>query len=277
MISNINKTKEILSFYNLNAKKKFGQNFLVDSNIINKICDCADVNKEDTIIEIGPGIGALTEVLCNRAKKVYAFDIDPDMVNILNHELKDCSNLVVFNKDFLDINISDYIKEDNIKVVSNLPYYITTPLLLKLLNEVKVKEIYIMIQLEVASRIIGKCNTKDYGSLSCLVEYMGKANFEFKVTRNCFYPAPNVDSAILSIIKEKRDYKLNNEPNFLKFIQNIFSMRRKTLINNICNNYDIKRDILESILNELNIKLNVRSEELLLDDIYNIYIKLFEE
>lgn len=276
MIANINKTKEILNYYGLQAKKKFGQNFLIDYNIIEKIVKTANIDKDTIVVEIGPGIGALTEALCMNAKKVYAFDIDSDMVNILKKELS-FENLEIINKDFLDVNLYDYIdKCSKIKVVSNLPYYITTPLIFKLLNIDIVDEIYVMVQNEVASRIIGKPNTKEYGSLSVLIMYKASANYEFKVTRNCFYPAPNVDSAILSIKKIKNDYNVNNEPKFLKFIQNIFEMRRKTLVNNILNKYDINRNKIEDILVKNSFDINVRSESLTLDDIIKIYKDLEE-
>lgn len=274
MIASINKIKELLQKYNLQAKKKFGQNFLVDSNVVKKIVACASINKETTVIEIGPGLGSMTELLCENAKRVICFEIDRDMVNILTSELT-FDNLEIIEKDFLKVNLNDYIKEkERIIVVSNLPYYITTPIILKILEDSIVSEIYVMVQDEVADRLVSDAGSKDYGSLSVLIKYYSDAKYEFKVSRNCFYPSPNVDSAIVSMKKNKKDYKLNNEAKFLKFVQDIFAMRRKTLINNIINKYSLKRDQIEKVLDELGLDTNVRSENLNLDQIVNLYNKI---
>lgn len=274
MIASINKTKELLQKYNLQAKKKFGQNFLIDSNVVKKIVACANINKETTVIEIGPGLGSMTELLCENAKKVICFEIDHDMVNILTSELT-FDNLEIIEKDFLKVNLNDYIKEkERIIVVSNLPYYVTTPIITKILEDDIVSEIYVMVQDEVADRFVGLPGNKDYGSITVLINYYSDAKYEFKVSRNCFYPSPNVDSAIVSMKKNKKDYELNNEAKFLKFVQDIFAMRRKTLINNIINKYSLKRDKIEGILAELGLDVNVRSENLNLDKIVNLYNKL---
>lgn len=274
MIASINKIKELLQIYDLQAKKKFGQNFLIDSNVVKKIVACANIDKNTTVIEIGPGLGSMTELLCESAKKVICFEIDHDMVNILTKEL-DCNNLEIVEKDFLKVDLSDYIKvEERIIVVSNLPYYVTTPIVTKILEDDIVSEIYVMVQDEVADRFVGLPGNKDYGSITVLINYYSDAKYEFKVSRNCFYPSPNVDSAIVSMKKCKRDYSLKNESNFLKFAQDIFSMRRKTLINNIINKYPIKREKIEEILKEIGLDTNIRSENLNLDKIVELYKKL---
>ena len=274
MIASVNKVKELLNKYNLQAKKKFGQNFLIDNNIVKKIVDSANVDENTVVVEIGPGLGAMTEELCKKASKVICFEIDHDMVAILNNELS-FENLSVIEKDFLKVNLKDYINDEKrIIVVSNLPYYITTPIITKILEDNIVSEIYVMVQDEVADRLACDAGSKDYGSLSVLIKYYSSAKYEFKVSRNCFYPSPNVDSAIVSMKKDKKEYNLNNEANFLKFVQNIFEMRRKTLINNILNKYDVKREKIEEILEELGFDKNIRSESLKLDEIVEIYKKI---
>ena len=274
MIASVSKTKEILSKYELQAKKRFGQNFLIDSNIVKKIVDTSNVNENTIVIEIGPGIGAMTELLAEKAKKVICFEIDKDMVEIIANEVigKGIKNVEVKEIDFLKVDLKDYdLTSDRIIVVSNLPYYITTPIIFKLLGEDIVTEIYVMVQDEVARRLVGMPGTKDYGSLSVMINFLAEAKFEFKVGRNCFLPAPNVDSAIVSIKRKKNDYRLKNEAKFLKFIQDIFEMRRKTLINNLLKKINISRDEIESKLIENDFDINVRSESLSLDQIVKLY------
>ena len=274
MIASVSKTKEILAKYELQAKKKFGQNFLIDSNIVSKIVKTANINKETVVIEIGPGIGAMTELLAKEAKKVYCFEIDKDMVEIINNEIinKGVENVEIHEIDFLKVDLSDYnLDDDRVIVVSNLPYYITTPIIFKLLNEEVVSEIYVMVQDEVGRRLVGRPKTKDYGSLSVMINFLADAKFEFKVGRNCFLPVPNVDSGIVSIKKVKNDYKLKNEANFLKFVQVIFEMRRKTLVNNLLKSFSFDRIDLEAKLNEIRIDYNCRAESLNLDEIVKIY------
>ena len=276
MIASISKVKELLTKYDLQAKKRYGQNFLIDSNVVKKIIDTANIDKDTIVIEIGPGLGSMTEGLCMVANKVIAFEIDHDMVEILNNELK-FDNLTVIEKDILKVDLKDYVTEDKRTiVVSNLPYYITTPIISKILVDDIVSEIFVMVQDEVADRLTSNVGSKDYGSLSVLINYYSSSKYEFKVTRNCFYPSPNVDSAIVSMKKNKKDYKLNNEAKFLKFTQDIFETRRKTLVNNVLRKYDINRTKIEEILEERGFSKDVRSECLTLDDIIYIYRKMCE-
>lgn len=278
MIGSFKRTNEILKKYDLRAKKGFGQNFLIDENILNKIIKVSNVNKEDGVIEIGPGIGALTEHLCINAKKVLSYDIDPDMIEILNNELKDYSNLKVINEDFLNVDLGkiDYFQDcSNVKVISNLPYYITTPIITKLLTEDFVSEMYLMVQKEVGLRLSGKPRTKDYNALSVFMTYKSKCKIEFDVPRNCFLPAPNVDSVIISVKKIKSEIKVNNEAHFLKFIQAIFTQRRKTTVNNICSFYGLSKEDVANILINTGFTSSVRSEELSLEDIYKLYNAIF--
>ena len=274
MIASVSKTKEILSKYELQAKKRFGQNFLIDGNVVSKIVKTANINKETTVIEIGPGIGAMTELLAKEAKEVICFEIDKDMVEIITNEVinNGVDNVTVNEMDFLKVNLDDYkFCGNRVIVVSNLPYYITTPIIFKLLNEEIVSEIYVMVQDEVGRRLVGLPGTKDYGSLSVMIKFLADAKFEFKVGRNCFLPAPNVESAIVSIKRIKNDYSLKNESKFLKFVQIIFEMRRKTLVNNLLKSFSFERTFLEEKFNEINIEVGCRAESLTLDEMVNIF------
>lgn len=279
MIGTSRRTNEILKKYNLRAKKGYGQNFLIDENILNKIINTSGVTKDDGVIEIGPGIGALTEQLLINSKKVMAFEIDSDMISILNNELKEYSNLRIVNEDFLKVSSidNDYFKDCNrIIVVSNLPYYITTPLISKLLLGFEdINEMYLMVQKEVGQRLSGKPKTKDYNALSVFMEYKSKTKIEFSVPRNCFIPAPNVDSVVISVKRVQSNLEVNNEPHFLKFVQAIFNQKRKTLINNLINSYSFLKDEIQEILIKLNHNESVRSEELSLNQIHELYMAIF--
>lgn len=281
MISTKNKTIEILNRNGIFAKKKFGQNFLIDSNIVMKIVKTANITKETNVIEIGPGIGAMTEILAKEAGKVLCFEIDEDMVNILNEEIKN-DNVKIVNKDFLKVDLDEemryFIEPKNIVVVSNLPYYITTPIIFKLLEYSKnIEKMVFMVQKEVSERLTAKPGSREYGSLSVLIELNGTMKKEFNVSRNCFYPVPNVDSEIVSMEINKNDSALKNDPIFGKFIQNIFEMKRKTLANNICKKTNFSRDDLNKILQELGLSESVRAESLSLNQISKIYEALVKE
>ena len=280
MISNKNTTIEILNRYGLFAKKKFGQNFLIDSNIVKKIVTTANIDKETGVIEIGPGIGGMTEVLAMNAGKVLCYEIDEDMVKILSDVITN-DNVKVINKDFLKVDILEdltYFKDmEKIVVVSNLPYYITTPIIFKLLDHSDIiSAMYFMVQKEVCTRLTAEEDNKDYGSLSVLIKLNGAAKQEFIVTRNCFYPAPNVDSAIVSIKVNQNDSSLKNDPNFLKFVQNIFEQKRKTLYNNVSNKYGVTKEKFNECVNELGLSESVRAEKLSLDKIIKIYEMLIK-
>lgn len=271
----INKT---LNENNLSAKKKFGQNFLTDQNILTQIVNAAELDKETAVIEIGPGLGSLTERLCETAGFVLCYEIDKDLIELLKNNLSNYNNYEVVNADILDVNINLDIEEKlknykKIYVVANLPYYITTPIILGLLTKTKLITRYVMMmQLEVADRICGKPKTKDYNALSIAVEYRAKAIKVCKVPRTVFIPSPNVDSAVvkLDLYKEKK-YDVKNEEFFFDFVRLCFTQRRKTLVNNLSSKYN-KTDILE-ILNNLGISLTVRSEELDINDFISLALK----
>ena len=261
---NLKEVKELLNKYDANALKKYGQNFLIDDNILNTISNSLD-NDLGAVIEIGPGLGSLTRKLVKRFNKVLAYEIDPKMIEVLNDTIFE-PNFHIISGDFLktDIerDIQEYFKQDNIYVIANLPYYITTPILLKILEEApSIKKMTIMIQKEVAARFLGKPNTKDYNSLSVLIQTYMKVSKVCDVSSNCFYPAPLVDSTVIKLErKEKPDYEIKNEKQFLKINRMLFKQRRKTIMNNLKEGYT-KEEIL-SALKILNIKETARSESL---------------
>lgn len=251
----------------LYAKKKFGQNFLKDQNILSKIVEAAELDKDTLVIEIGPGLGSLTERLCESAGFVLAYEIDTDLIPILNDNLKEHDNFIIINKDILEVDINKDLEEYEFKynkiiLVANLPYYITTPIILGMLEKTKkIKKYVMMIQLEVADRICGKPKTKDYNALSIAIGYRASAHKNFNVPRTVFIPEPNVDSAVITLdLYENPKYIAKNEELFFKLIRESFNQRRKTLINNLSNTYS--KDLITKMLNDFNIKPNVRSEEL---------------
>ena len=271
----LNKVKQILKDNNLNAKKQFGQNFLVDNNILNKIAHSASINDDTIIVEIGPGMGALTEKLLEKAKKVVCYEIDTDMVHILQDRFESFikeEKLVINHKDFLKANLEkDLEGYKNVKVVANLPYYITTPILIKICEELtELDEMIVMMQKEVALRICGKPSTKDYNALSVLIQYNHKAELLFDVGRGCFYPEPDVTSSIVKIKKIDSIIKPRNEEFFYSFNRNIFKQRRKTLVNNLKQSYNYTKEQIEDTLNKLNLSLTIRSEALSVNEIINL-------
>lgn len=268
--------KEILNRYQIYAKKMYGQNFLLDKNILEKIIKISNITKEDTIIEIGPGIGCLTEYLAINSKRVVAYEIDKDMVEILKDTLKDYNNIEIRHIDFMKADLSEYQDISNVKVVANLPYYITTAIITKLLSETQISNFTFMVQKEVGDRMTGTPNTKDYNALSVMMKYMTNSHLASTVSRNCFYPAPNVESALLVVSRKKSDYTPKNEANYLKFIQNAFLQRRKTLINNLNQAYGINKQELEVVLTKNQLKINCRAEELDDKEIFKIYKSIFE-
>ncbi len=244
-------------------KKKFGQNFLQDNNIIKKIADVASPTKEDIIIEIGPGGGALTTELVKKTK-VIAYEIDKELEETLNNKFKDDDIEIIFD-DFLNRNIKEDLnkyKYKNIYVIANLPYYITTPIINKIISEkLDVKQMVLMVQKEVGERFTAEPGTKDYGSITVFLNYYFNLKKEFIVSRNAFYPKPNVDSIIVSLNKKEK-IKVNNEEQLFKLIRDSFSQKRKTLKNNL-KEYDFSK--IEPVLISHNLPLDVRAERIPLD------------
>ena len=280
MIGTPKKTFEILKKHGFTFKKSLGQNFLIDSNILNRIVDGTGVDKTVGVIEIGPGIGSLTEALAKKAKKVISFEIDGRLLPILAETLADYNNVEIINNDILKVDVDNIIAEkmsdcDKIMVVANLPYYITTPILTHLIeNTEKIDGYVVMMQREVANRLNAKVGTKDYNSLTILLNYYTDVEYLFTVPKKVFVPAPNVESAVVKIMtKEKKEFEVDQK--FFKFVRSCFVQRRKTLLNNLISSYgkDKKQDLQASCFDS-EIEATRRSETLTLTEFYNLYNNL---
>ncbi len=275
-------TKRIIRENNFHIKKKFGQNFLTDKKILDKIVSSANIDGSIGVIEIGPGLGVLTAKLCERAKYVLAYEIDSELIPILNENLSEYENKTILNIDILEADVERDIKMylsdcSKIYVVANLPYYITTPILLQLLQTTKVDKYVVMMQLEVADRLCGSVKTKDYNSLSITIQYQANVKRLFKVPRTVFNPMPNVDSAVIEIdVFKERDHKPQNESFFFDVVRSSFSQRRKTLINNLMNRFGPEREKFTEILSSLNISPTARSEELSVDNFIDLSDKILK-
>lgn len=275
-IADYSVTKAVLERHGFTFKKSFGQNFLTDTNILQKIVDTAEIDKNVNVIEIGPGIGALTEFLAENAAEVMAFEIDERLVPILEDTLRDHDNVKVINEDVLKADLQTRVKEfENpnlpIKVVANLPYYITTPILMHLIeSKIPFAEFVVMMQKEVADRISAEPNTKAYGSLSIAVQYYMTAKVAFVVPRTVFVPAPNVDSAILKMTRRKQPLvEVKDEDFFFRVSKASFVHRRKTLWNNLTSHFGKSEEVknkLEQALENATIKPSIRGEALSISD-----------
>ena len=275
-IADYSVTQAVLERHGFTFKKSFGQNFLTDTNILQKIVDTAEIDKNVNVIEIGPGIGALTEFLAENAAEVMAFEIDERLVPILEDTLRDHDNVKVINEDVLKADLQTRVKEFEspnlpIKVVANLPYYITTPILMHLIeSKIPFAEFVVMMQKEVADRISAEPNTKAYGSLSIAVQYYMTAKVAFVVPRTVFVPAPNVDSAILKMTRRKQPLvEVKDEDFFFRVSKASFVHRRKTLWNNLTSHFGKSEEVknkLEQALENAAIKPSIRGEALSISD-----------
>lgn len=275
-IADYSVTRAILERHGFTFKKSFGQNFLTDTNILQKIVDTAEIDKKVNVIEIGPGIGALTEFLAENAAEVMAFEIDDRLVPILADTLRDFDNVTVVNQDILKVDLAQYMAEFKnpdlpIKVVANLPYYITTPILMHLIESgIPFSEFVVMMQREVADRISAQPNTKAYGSLSIAVQYYMTAKVAFIVPRTVFVPAPNVDSAILKMVRRDQPaVAVQDEKFFFKVSKASFVHRRKTLWNNLTSHFGKSEETkakLTAALEQAELSPSVRGEALALAD-----------
>lgn len=265
-------TIEVLQKYNFAFQKRFGQNFLIDTHVLEKIIAASQISKEDFVLEIGPGIGTMTQYLAEYAREVAAVEIDNTLIPILKDTLKDWDNVTVINDDILKVDIRKLALERNggkpIKVVANLPYYITTPIIMGLFeNQVPVDSITIMVQKEVADRMQVGPGTKDYGALSLAVQYYAKPEIVANVPPNCFMPRPKVGSAVIRLERyEKPPVEVSNEKLMFRIIRASFNQRRKTLVNGLKNSQELSysREEIEEVLNECGIPLNIRGEALTL-------------
>lgn len=252
--------------YQFDFKKSFGQNFLKDVNIVQKIARSADIKEPSLVIEIGPGAGILTKELSKLAGQVLAYEIDHRLETILDYELKNCSNIDIIYDDFLNRNLKEDLKKyqyENLYVVSNLPYYITTPIITKIIDEgIDVEKIVVMIQKEVGDRFSAKPNSKDYNSLTVFLNYHFDVQKLFLVSRNQFVPKPNVDSVVVSLTKKKEKLLLLDSKQFFQLVRDSFRFKRKTLKNNL-KNYDLEK--IEQVLEKHNMNLTVRAEQIPLE------------
>ena len=286
-IADYSVTRAILERHGFTFKKSFGQNFLTDTNILQKIVDTAEIDENVNVIEIGPGIGALTEFLAENAAEVMTFEIDERLVPILADTLRDFDNVRVVNEDILKSDLQARIKEFSnpnlpIKVVANLPYYITTPILMHLIESgVPFSEFVVMMQREVADRISAQPNSKSYGSLSIAVQYYMTAKVAFIVPRTVFVPAPNVDSAILKMTRRDQPaVEVKDETLFFKVSKSGFTHRRKTLWNNLTSYFGKSNEVktkLESALDNAELSPSVRGEALDLQEFARLADSLYDE
>ena len=253
--------KEKLNKENFNFKKKFGQNFIVDKNIIKSIINKANINKDTLVIEIGPGAGSLTTELDKVSGHVIAYEIDKTLKPVL--EKQSLNNTTIIYEDFLKRNILEDLKKYNFKytyVVANLPYYITTPIIIKLIEDkINIDKIVVMVQKEVGDRFKAKPNTKEYNSLSIFLNYYYTVEKILDVSKNVFIPKPNVDSIVVSFTKKENKIKVENEQIFFKLVRDSFKQKRKTLKNNL-KNYNLEK--IEEVLKKHNLDLSVRAEAL---------------
>lgn len=272
-LGNPTSTIAVLKKYDFNFQKKYGQNFLIDANILEKIMDAAGVTKADCVIEIGPGIGTMTQYLCERAREVVAVEIDRKLIPILTQDtLADYDNVTVLNEDILKVDVNAIVRERNsgnpVKVVANLPYYITTPIIMGLFeSHVPLESITIMVQKEVADRMQVGPGTKDYGALSLAVQYYAKPQVMMTVPAGCFMPRPNVDSAVIKLTRHAQPpVTVPNEKMMFDLIRASFNQRRKTLVNSLGNaaGLSVKKERILLALEQLNLPPTVRGEALTL-------------
>ena len=282
-LGNARNTIEILEKHHFNFQKKFGQNFLIDGNILGKIMDAAQITEDDCVLEIGPGIGTMTQYLAERAKSVIAVEIDKNLIPILQETLSPYDNVKVIQEDILKVNIERIVREENdgkpIKVVANLPYYITTPIIMALFeNHVALQSITIMVQKEVAERMQAVPGTKDYGALSLAVCYYAKPEIIMKVPATCFMPKPNVDSAVIRLTRyEKPPVKAVDEAWLFSVIRASFNQRRKTLVNGLSNagNLGIGKEKIAEAIARMELSPTIRGETLTLEQFTELSNYLF--
>ncbi len=262
--------KDILDKYGFKFSKGLGQNFLIDGNIINKIADTAELDEKSGVLEIGPGFGTLTQVLCGKAKKVVAIEIDKSLERV-HKETLDYDNLKIIYDDFMKIDVNKLIEEEfnglNVKIVANLPYYITTPIIMKILEEkYKISKIVVMVQKEVAQRLNSVPGSKDYGAITLAVQYRADTEIAMLVPNTVFMPRPKVDSAVIefNILKAPR-ITVEDEDLLFSVIKASFGQRRKTLLNGLCNNLKLPKQRVKEALENVGIDPGIRGETLGLD------------
>lgn len=271
-LGNPKRTIEVLQKYEFVFQKKFGQNFLIDTHVLDKIVNAAEITKEDFVLEIGPGIGTMTQYLASAAREVFAVEIDKALIPILEDTLQDYENVTILNEDILKVDIRKLAEERNggkpIKVVANLPYYITTPIIMGLFEgEVPIDSITVMVQKEVADRMQVGPGTKDYGALSLAVQYYAKPQILLNVPASCFMPRPNVDSAVIQLTRyEKPPVEVADEHLMFRLIRASFNQRRKTMTNSVGNSPElsVSKEQMAAALEKCGLSATVRGEALTL-------------
>ena len=273
-LGNSKNTIEVLQKYDFDFQKKFGQNFLIDSHVLDKIVSAAGITKDDFVLEIGPGIGTMTQYLAASARKVFAVEIDKALIPILEDTLKEFDNVQVINQDILKVDIKKLAEEHNdgkpIKVVANLPYYITTPIIMGLFeSQVPIDSITVMVQKEVADRMKVGPGTKDYGALSLAVQYYAEPYIVANVPPNCFMPRPKVGSAVIRLTRhEKPPVEVADEKLMFRLIRASFNQRRKTLANGLNNSPELSysKEEIQQTIEKCGFKAGIRGEALTLED-----------
>ena len=272
-LGNPKNTIAVLQKYGFHFQKKFGQNFLIDPHVLDKIIVYSGITNQDFVLEIGPGIGTMTQYLCENAREVAAVEIDQNLIPILNETLKEYENITILNEDILKLDINRLVEEKNqgkpVKVVANLPYYITTPIIMGLFeSHVPIKSITVMVQKEVADRMQVGPGTKDYGALSLAVQYYAKPEIVANVPPNCFMPRPKVGSAVIRLtVHEKPPVQVKDEKLMFQIIRAAFNQRRKTLVNALYNASDLgfSKEEIQECIDKLGIPVTVRGEALTLE------------
>lgn len=278
------RTKAIMERYGFNFKKGFGQNFLIDTNVLDNIADAAGICEEDTVLEIGPGFGSLTQVIAERAKKVIALEIDNRLIPILNETLADYKNIEIINMDVLKSDIEKLSKEKNngkpFKIVANLPYYITTPIIMDLIEKRNaVESMTVMVQKEVAERMQAGPKDGDYGALSIAVQFYSEASIDMIVQPSCFMPKPKVASAVITLkLRDKPPVEMKDKELFFKLVKCAFGQRRKTLLNTLCNQggFDMNKEEIAEIIRSSGLDEKIRGEALGIKEFANLSDRFYE-
>ncbi len=280
-MNTLSKTRSIMNKFNIVANKRYGQNFLIDDNILQGIVSAADITEEDLVIEIGPGLGNLTEYILNTAKYGLLVEIDPKMIAVLEDRFKDRTNYTLLNEDILKVDIDTLVEKiksekgidfKGIKVVANLPYYITTPIIFQLLEDSNcIESITVMVQKEVAERMTADSHSKEYGILTIMVDYFSNANIDIIVPNSSFIPEPGVTSAVITL-KKNRKYEVKNEKVFFELVHKAFAQRRKKMTNSLSSNNfnNMSKQEIEDLFTKCELSLTTRAEELETIDFVNI-------
>ena len=264
--------------YGISAKKNLGQNFLIDINVVTGIIEAADITKEDMVIEIGPGLGTLTKCLLEKAGKVICIELDPKMVDILENRFKEISNFQIIHDDVLKVDLREIINENRktyskVKVVANLPYYITTPIIMKLLEDkLDIDIITIMIQKEVADRLVTKPGSGDTGAITYSIHYYSEPQVVLQVPKECFIPQPQVNSSVIQLrIRKKNDLNIKDEELFFRIIKIAFMQKRKTILNSLTNGLNnVSKEEITKMLGQSGVDLSIRAEKITIEQFANM-------